>query len=84
MLNKNCDLAYELKVLEPELKRDGAYFTCDLANYNVSANQYAPNNIYDIMKGVIPYISSAISSVYKRMQMYPSILLGFIKLSPSE
>ncbi len=84
LLNKDFDLAYELKVLEPELKRDDAYFVCDLNNYNVSANAYTPNNIYDIMKGVIPYISSAISSVYKRMQMYPNILLGFIKLLPSE
>ena len=47
LLNKDFDLAYELKVLEPELKRDDAYFTVDLNNYNTSANAYTPNNIYD-------------------------------------
>ena len=46
LLNKDFDLAYELKVLEPELKRDDAYFTVDLNNYNTSANAYTPNNIY--------------------------------------
>lgn len=65
-----------LRVHEPALKKDGGYFTVDLTKYNSSANEYTPNNIYDVMKGIIPYISSAISSVYRRMQMYPIISLG--------
>ena len=60
-----------LKIHEPELKANGGYFTVDLKNYNSSANNYTPNNIYDVMKGLVPFISTAISSVYKRMQMYP-------------
>ena len=47
LLNKDFDLAYCLKLAEPELKRDNAYFTVDLKNYNSSANEYTPNNIYD-------------------------------------
>ena len=74
LLNKDFDLAYQLKIHEPELKRDGAYFTVNLTDYNSSANSYTPNNIYDVMKAVIPYISTAISSVYKRMQQYPILL----------
>ena len=61
-----------LKVHEPELKKDGGYFTVDLTDYNSSASNYTPNNIYDVMKAVIPYISSAITSIYRRMQMYPN------------
>ena len=46
LLNKDFDLAYTLKVHEPELKREGAYFTVNLKDYNSSANAYTPNNIY--------------------------------------
>ena len=71
LLNKDYDLAFMLKLAEPELKENGGYFTVDLKDYNSSANAFTPNNVYDVMKGIIPYISSAISSVYRRMQMYP-------------
>lgn len=74
LLNKDFDLAYQLKMHEPELKRNNAYFTVDLNAYNSAANDYTPNNIYDVMKAVVPYISTAISSVYKRMQMYPNFI----------
>lgn len=46
LLNKDYDLAYMLKIAEPELKRDGGYFTVDLTKYNSNANNYTPNNIY--------------------------------------
>lgn len=77
LLNKDFDLAYFLKLSESEIAENGAAFSVNLANYNMSANHYQPNNVYDVMKGVIPYISSAISTVYKNFQMYPIKNLGY-------
>ena len=71
LLNKDFDLAYFLKAAEPDIALNNAAFTVDLTKYNTAANAYTPNNIFDVMKGIIPYISSAISTVYKNFQMYP-------------
>lgn len=71
LLNKDYDLAYFLKAAEPQIALNNAMFNVNLSNYNTAANAYTPNNVYDVMKGVIPYISSAISTVYRNFQMYP-------------
>ena len=53
LLNKDYDLAYMLKVHEPELKQNGGYFTVDLTQYNSSANNYTPNNIYGATRSTV-------------------------------
>jgi len=72
LLNKDFDLAYYLKAAEPEIATNGAAFSVDLAKYNTSATNFNPNNVYDVMKAVIPHISSAISVIFRNYQMYPN------------
>ena len=64
LLNKDYDLAYFLKAAESDIATNGAYFTVDMNDYNSSGGSFAPNNIYDVIKCVVPRISTAISVVY--------------------
>lgn len=71
LLNKDFDLAYFLKASEADMAANNAIFNVDLSNYNAAGSSYVPNNIYDVMKGLIPYISAGISQVYRNFQLYP-------------
>lgn len=81
LLNKDFDLAYFLHAAESDIADNNNMYSVNLNAYNSAANAYTPNNVYDVMKGLIPYISSAISGVYKSFQMYPEFLLCGIKLA---
>lgn len=64
LLNKDFDLSYFLHAAEADIQENNAYFTCDLNSYQTSANITTPNSVYDVLKGVVPFISTAISTVY--------------------
>lgn len=59
----------------------GAYMTMDLSNYayNSGGNDYVPSSVLDILKGVVPRISTLMSTVRHNYNMYPSYLVTGLK-----
>lgn len=75
MLNKDYDLSYFLRANENEMSAQGAYLTVDMDKFAASGGNFAPDNPHDILKGIIPYISTLMGTVYRNYLMYPSYLV---------
>jgi len=81
LLNKDLDLAYALETAEGDIANNGASFNVDLANYdaNGGTGNYTPANVLDVIKAVIPRVSTAVGVIRRNFNMYPSYLVTGIK-----
>ena len=79
LLNKDYDLAFFLSAAESDMTANGTHLTVDLNDYNMAAGDYTPSNINDILKAVVPRISTLMSLIYKNFNMYPKYLLSGLK-----
>ncbi len=69
-----------LTAADTDIAANNAYYTIDLDDYKSGASpDFNPANIYDVMKSVVPRISTAMSMVYKNYQMYPEFLVAGLK-----
>jgi len=79
MLNKDTDLAYFLAAAESEMGANGASSSLNIGNYDVTGGQFAPENIIDIFKAVIPRIAIVAGIIRKNFNMYPSYIVAGLK-----
>lgn len=78
LLNKDQDLAYFLKSYEPQMAANGAASVCDLLAFTTNSTnpEFAPANIIDVFKGVIPFIASTTRRIHKNFRAAPQYILA--------
>lgn len=81
LLNKDTDLAYFLLAAEADMTANGTNLALDLSNYQISGNEFQPNNIIDIFKAVIPRIAIIAGTIRRNFNMYPTYLVAGLKTS---
>jgi len=79
LLNKDFDLSFFLSASEPDMITNNTALTVDLNDYNTASGDYNPANINDILKAVVPRISTLMSLIYRNFNMYPSYLVTGLK-----
>lgn len=79
LLNKDFELAYFLKAAENEMGQFGARLNLNLDNYAYSAGDYMPSTPVDVLKAIIPNISSLSSQIRRNYHMYPSYIVTGLK-----
>ena len=81
LYNKEGDLAYFLKAYEPEFASFGSYSQYNMQEYTRSAGSgdFAPANILDIFKGVIPHITTVNRNIYRNFRATPQYLVSGLK-----
>jgi len=79
MLNKDTDLAYFLAAAEAEMAANGASATLNMNNYDVTGGKFAPENIIDIFKAVIPRIAIVAGTIRRNFNVYPSYIVAGLK-----
>jgi len=81
MLNKDTDLAYFLLAAEADMATNGTSLTLTLSDYDVTGGKFAPENIIDVFKSVIPRIAIVAGTIRRNFNMYPSYLVAGLKTS---
>jgi len=81
LLNKDFDLAFFLQAAEADMITNGARQQVDLDAFvnNAGAGDYTPASVLDVLKAVVPRISTLISIIRKNYNMYPSYLISGLK-----
>jgi len=79
LLNKDFDLSYFLKASETEMEAHGAKQTFDLDAGSIPAGTYQPTGVLDILKNIVPKISTLISTIRRNYNMYPSYAVTGLK-----
>ena len=79
MLNKDFDISYFLGLTESEIIAAGAHASVDLNQFAVTAGDYRPANVLDVMKGVIPFINTVTRTVERNFRAAPQYLVTGVK-----
>ena len=79
LLNKDFDLAFFLSAAESDMAANNTALTVDLNDYNTAAGNFRPATPVDILKAVVPRISTLMSLIYKNFNMYPSYAVTGLK-----
>jgi hypothetical protein len=79
LLNKDWDLQYYLSAYEAEMTANGAARTFDLDLWKSGGSITQPQNVIDIFKSVIPYISSVSRTIRKNFRADPQYLVCGLK-----
>ena len=81
LLNKDWDLAYFLGAAETEINTNGAKLVVDLDQYTAQAGagDYTPDGVHNVIKAVVPRISTLMSIIRKNYNMYPSYCVTGLK-----
>lgn len=76
LYNKDYDLAWMLKVHEPHFKMMGSSSVYDVSKYLASATgEFAPANVLDVFKGIIPHITNVNRNIRKQFRADPQYLV---------
>jgi len=81
LLNKDGDLAYFLLAAEADMTTNGTSLSINLADYELTAGRFEPNNIVDVFKSVIPRIAIISGTIRRNFNMYPSYIVAGLKTS---
>jgi len=81
LLNKDFDLAYFLGAAETDINNFGAKLVVDLDQYTAQAGagDYTPDGVHQVLKAVVPRISTLMSIIRKNYNMYPSYCVTGLK-----
>lgn len=79
LLNKDYELSYFLKASENDIEANGAKQTFNMSNFVSDASMFRPDNTLDVLRNIIPRISTLVSTVRRNFNMYPSYLLAGLK-----
>lgn len=75
LLNKDYDLAYFLKAAESDMLEHNSLVTVDMNQFTNSAGSYTPSTVVDVLKGIVPFISTMMGRIKRSYQMYPQFLV---------
>lgn len=74
------DLAYFLKAAETDMAKQNAYLEVDLAKFAAGGTgQFTPATVTDVLKAVVPHISTLIGIIKRNYNMYPTYLITGLK-----
>ena len=78
LYNKEADLAYYLRVHEPVFNTNGSAAKYDMDAYTHSGGtgDFAPSNVLDIFKGVIPHITTVNRNIRKIFRADPQYIVA--------
>lgn len=81
LLNKDYDLAYFLKAAETDMDKNGAKQSLDLDTFTNQGNtgDYTPATVTDVLRAIVPRISTLISIIRKNYNMYPSYMIAGLR-----
>ena len=79
LLNKDVDLALFLKAAEGDMSAQGAALSIDLNNFAGSSTNYQPASTMDVMKNIIPRISTLMGIIKRNYHAYPNYIVTGIK-----
>jgi hypothetical protein len=77
LLNKDFDLKYFLEASEGDMAANGAVANVDLRNYNRGGGtgDFAPANVLDILRTIVPRIATLNGIIYRNFRMYPQYIV---------
>ena len=77
LLNKDFDLKYFLEAAEGDIAANNAVANVDLRNYNRGGGNgdFAPANVLDIIRTIIPRIATLNGIIYRNFRIYPSYII---------
>jgi len=81
LLNKDFELAYLLKISEIDMQKQGAKQTLDLEQYSAAGGtgEYTPASVLDVLKAIVPRISTLYSTIRRNFNMYPQYAVTGLK-----
>ena len=75
LLNKDYDLAYFLEAAETDMAANNALVHVDMNQFAVSGGSYTPSGVVDILKGVVPFVSTLKTNSFSLTNTMVSALL---------
>lgn len=61
------------------MAKQGAKMTIDLDDFTNTGGHYQPNTVVDVLKAIVPHISTMISTIRRNFNMYPSYCVTGLK-----
>lgn len=79
MLNKDADLAFQLRAAEADMATNGCAETLDLGTFDMTGGKFEPNKPLDVFQSIVPKIAIIAGNIRRNFNMYPSYIVAGLK-----